>query len=357
MLTIGLKRVRGALRAARAGGRPALPRCRLSVIICVYNMPRAAPRTILSAGLPYQKDVTPADYEVIVVDNGSGRRLSSDDLQAVPVGVRIIDMPDPRPSPVFALNWAARNLATGDILLFAIDGARIFSDRLYAATLAAHDLVGDAFVYTLGWHIGPKVQMQSVEEGYDEAEEDRLIEQCGWPHRPAGLYEISVFAGSSHAGFFGPITESNAFSVPRSLFERIGGFDERFTSPGGGLANLEIFRRYVCREGARNVCLLSEGSFHQTHGGVATSGKIKFDAFNAEHRQIFGRDYLSPAYDARITARYGRKPCDSCDRRWTSMPANRTSRNRGLAASPSSARNAWMMAADAVAGVNADGAQ
>lgn len=49
--------------------------------------------------------------------------------------------PYPRPSPVFARNWAARNLPTGDILLFAIeDGARIFSDRLYAATTAAPHL-------------------------------------------------------------------------------------------------------------------------------------------------------------------------------------------------------------------------
>lgn len=298
MLNIGLKRFSRASQAARKTGHPALARRRLSVIICVYNMPREAPRTILSAGLPYQKDVTAADYEVIVVDNGSERRLSPNYLQTVPAGVRIIDMPDARPSPVFALNWAARNLATGDILLFAIDGARIFSDRLYAAALAAHDLVGDAFVYTLGWHIGPKLQSQSIEEGYDEAEEDRLIAQCGWPHRPAGLYEISVFAGSSLPGFFGRIAESNAFSVPRSLFERIGGFDERFRLPGGGLANLEIFSRYVCRDGARNVCLLSEGSFHQTHGGVATSGKIKFDAFNVEHRQILGRDYRPPVYDA-----------------------------------------------------------
>jgi hypothetical protein len=298
MLNIGLKRFSGAWQAVREKSRAASARRRLSVIICVYDMPREAPRTILSAGLPYQKDVTVSDYEVIVVENGSKRPLSPNERQTVPVGVKIVDMPDPRPSPVFALNWAARNLATGDILLFAIDGARIFSDRLYAATLAAHDLVGDAFVYTLGWHIGPKVQMQSVEEGYSDTEEDRLIARCGWPHRPAGLFEISVFAGSSQAGFFGQITESNAFSMPRSLFERIGGFDERFTSPGGGLANLEIFRRYVCRDGARNICLLSEGSFHQTHGGVATSGKIKFDAFNAEHRKIFGRNYWSPVYDA-----------------------------------------------------------
>ncbi|NDD63778.1 MAG: hypothetical protein EBZ36_07345, partial [Acidobacteria bacterium] len=34
-------------------------------------MAREAPRTILSALPPYQKNVTASDYEVIVVDNGS----------------------------------------------------------------------------------------------------------------------------------------------------------------------------------------------------------------------------------------------------------------------------------------------
>jgi hypothetical protein len=39
-------------------------------------------------------------------------------------------------------------------------------------------------------------------------------------------------------------------------------------------------------------------AFHPTHGGVATSGKIKFDPLNAEHREIFGWDYWPPVYDA-----------------------------------------------------------
>jgi glycosyltransferase involved in cell wall biosynthesis len=272
-------------------------RPRLSVIVCLYDMTREAPRTLLSAGLPYQRDVAESDYEVIVVENGSKQPLGTAARAALPPGVRVVDVPNPQPSPVFALNWAARELARGDILLFAIDGARIFTQRLYAETLAAHDAVSDAFVYTLGWHIGPKMQLISTTEGYNEATEDRLIASSRWPDDPDALYDISVFAGSSQRGFFSPIAESNAFSVSRTLFERFGGYDERFASAGGGLSNLELFSRYVMRPAARNVCLLSEGSFHQTHGGVATSGKVRWEKFVAEYESIFGRGYREPLYD------------------------------------------------------------
>ncbi|MGH9380116.1 MAG: glycosyltransferase [Thermoanaerobaculia bacterium] len=282
----------------RPGSGDAAPRPRLSVILCTYDMPREAPRTILSAGVPYQKDVEAAAYEVIVVDNGSTRKLDGRERGRLPPGVTLVDMPQPRPSPVFAMSWAARELARGDILLFAIDGARIFTDRLYAETLAAHDLVEGAFVYTLAWHLGPKVQMESTAEGYDREVEDRLIAESGWPDRPDGLFDIAVFAGSSSMGYFRPINESNAFSMRRELFKRLGGYDERFTSPGGGMCNLEIFRRYVTRPRARNVCLLSEGTFHQVHGGVATSRPWGYHPFEVEYREATGEDFEPPAYEA-----------------------------------------------------------
>ena len=87
------------------------------------------------------------------------------------------------------------------------------------------------------------------------------------------------------------------------LFERLGGYDERYTSPGGGLCNLEMFARYALRPAARNVCLLSEGSFHQVHGGIATSGRSTWDDFGAEHRRIFGVDWERPIYESLYSGR------------------------------------------------------
>lgn len=266
---------------------------KLSVIVCTYDMPREAARTLLSAVAPYQQGVSAQDYEVIVVENGSTRPLSNESL---PDGVSLYNMPSPSPSPVFAMNWAAREIARGQYLLLAIDGARIFSQGLYRATISAHEKVDDAFVYTLGWHLGPKAQMQSVHEGYNQEVEDELIARSGWPEQRDALYAISVFAGSSMSGFFNDIAESNAFSVSRSLFEKIGGYDERFVSPGGGLANLEIFARYVSRASARNICLLGEGTFHQVHGGAATSGTIPRKVMNDEYMAIFGDAFQAPRY-------------------------------------------------------------
>jgi len=273
---------------------------KLSVVICVYNMSREAPRTILSACVPYQKGVAPDDYEVIVVDNGSDVpfELPDEVARSLSPKPRIVRFGSREPSPVFALNWAAATLARGEHIMFCIDGARILSDQLVGNTLRANGLAANAFVHTLGCHLGPKQQMLSTREGYCEAVEDELLARSGWPENPAALYGISVFAGSSGGGLFRPIHESNAFSVSREHLARLGGYDERFTSPGGGLANLEIFGRYVTSPGAVNVCLLSDTTFHQTHGGIATSGKVAWETFHAEYVRILGRDYAAPEYQA-----------------------------------------------------------
>jgi hypothetical protein len=95
--------------------------------------------------------------------------------------------------------------------------------------------------------------------------------------------------------------------MPRSLFEIVGGYDERFVSPGGGLANREIFERYVSRPNAVNVCILAEGTFHQVHGGAATSRTLSPEYFREEYRQIFGREHRRPDYKSLYYAPGGKE--------------------------------------------------
>jgi glycosyltransferase involved in cell wall biosynthesis len=272
----------------------------LSIIICVYNMPREAPRTILSALPPYQKNVQRNEYEVIIVDNGSSQPIDAHFLNGLPEMVTYVQYPGIAVSPVFALNWAAANVAKGNQIMFCIDGARMFSEGVVAECLKYAAYNQRSFVHTLAWHLGPDVHMRAAQTGYNQEVEDRLLEQIDWYNHPSRLFESSVFAGSSSFGFFSCISESNAFVVSKDLLATIGGYDERFTSPGGGLCNLEIFSRYVTSPEVFPICLLGNGTFHQYHGGIATSGLVDRDMFRTEYQSIFGKWYQVPKYSTML---------------------------------------------------------
>ncbi|MEX0345109.1 MAG: hypothetical protein AB3N20_09320, partial [Rhizobiaceae bacterium] len=99
----------------------------------------------------------------------------------------------------------------------------------------------------------------------------------------------------------GQISESNAFAVSRPTFERVGGYDERFIIPGGSTSNLELFERYVTRENALNICLAGEGTFHQVHGGAATSNPDRIKKYFDEYQRILGRKFKVPNYETMIS--------------------------------------------------------
>lgn len=269
---------------------------KLSVLIVIYNMPREAPRTIESALPPYQKNINLDDYEILILDNGSREPLPADFLAGLPANVRVLDVPNPDGSPGAALNWGAAQ-ASSDNLMFCIDGARIFSDRLLANAIRTLKQFPESFAYTYAWHLGPDVQMRSVHDGYNQEVEDNLLKQANWRTEPDNLFRISVLAGSSSLGLAGPISESNAFCMSRGLFEKHGGYDLRFRIPGGSTSNLEIFKRYVTRPNAINICLLSEGTFHQVHGGAATSNPDNISRLFSEYEQIFGEPFQMTHFD------------------------------------------------------------
>ena len=257
-------------------------------------MTRELPRTLLSLSPAMQRGIGSDDYEVIVVDNGSDPPASDDGAWS---GVTLMRIDDARPSPASAINRGLE-VATGVLVGVMIDGARLASPGLIAGALRASVLHHRPVIGTLGFHLGPDVQMKTVLTGYDAEEEDRLLAGSGWASDGYRLFDISVFAGSSAHGWFAPISESNALFMPPALWDELGGYDERFLSPGGGLVNLDTYSRACALPDSQLVILLGEGTFHQVHGGVATNAPSRpGQAFREEYVRVRGVEYQVPHFD------------------------------------------------------------
>jgi hypothetical protein len=111
------------------------------------------------------------------------------------------------------------------------------------------------------------------------------------------LFDISTLAGSSAHGWFGPLDESNALFMDRSMWAELGGLDESFSLPGGGALNHDLYRRACGLEGARLVVLLGEGTFHQIHGGSLTSRTYPRQRALDEYEALRGTPLVPPPFD------------------------------------------------------------
>jgi hypothetical protein len=80
----------------------------------------------------------------------------------------------------------------------------------------------------------------------------------------------------------------------RHTWEQLGGVDEAFSLPGGGLVNHDLFRRACELKGTRLVVLLGEGTFHQIHGGAATSGRWTMASMRTDYERVKGFPYRVP---------------------------------------------------------------
>jgi len=266
----------------------------LSLVVIGYNMQRELPRTILSLSPEMQKGIEADDYEIILIDNGSTEPIDLEICHRWNAPLRYIEMSNPTVSPVPAINRGLE-LARGELCGVMIDGARIASPGMLLRTIQASRLHDRPVISTLGFHLGSEVQMASVHKGYNQEKEDRLLEQANWTGDGYRLFEISVFAGSSAGGWFKPIAESNALFMPRALWHELGGYEEQFVSPGGGLANLDTYSRACALPDSQLIILLGEGTFHQVHGGIATNALVsKREEFQAEYRKIRGYPFQIP---------------------------------------------------------------
>ena len=273
-----------------------MSRPKLSVVVVVYDMEREARRSLHSLSPGYQRGVSADDYEVIVVDNGSPRPFNRGQVAEFGPNVSYHYVADANRSPARAMNLGVR-LARSDYLALMIDGARILTPGVLRYGLGLPLLFRRPCGLVLGFHLGPDFQSRSILQGYDRTREDELLASIGWPDEPYRLFEVA----SPHDptdGWFHLIGESNFTFVHRDVLERVGGFDERYLSIGGGLVNLDVQTLIYEQSDVDLVMLVGEGTFHQFHGG-ATSGQptravnALLSVFEAEYRGIRGRAFDS----------------------------------------------------------------
>jgi glycosyltransferase involved in cell wall biosynthesis len=266
----------------------------LSVVVVVHDMARELPRTLRSLSARYQHGLTVDDYEVVVVDNGSPRPVDADLVASFDGRLRLERIHPAPPSPARAANVGLR-LAAGDLVGLVVDGARLVSPGLLAQARRAACLAARPVITAPAFHLGPVRHMEAAQAGYDQAAEDRLLAETRWAENGYRLFEISTPAGSWGRGLFGPAGESSSLFCRRVIWDELGGLDERFALPGGGLVNHDLYRRACALEEVELIVLLGEGTFHQHHGGAATTRRYSWDEMHAEYQAITGVPHQPPA--------------------------------------------------------------
>ena len=270
----------------------------VSVVLVVYDMNREAPRTLHTLSPAYQKGIGADQYEVLVVDNGSPEPLGEHVVHGYGPNFRYHYVDQASPSPVGAINTGV-SMTRGDVVAVMIDGARMVTPGLLGYARRAFALYADPVVTCPAWHLGPKLQQLSVSEGYDKKREDALLAGIDWRRNGYRLFEIGAPAGSSKDGCFMAMTESNAVFLQRDRFDALGGYDPAFDLPGGGMVNLDFYRRACERTRTDLVVLFGEGSFHQLQGGISTNvprdeTRRRVATWKAQYETIRGGPYRPP---------------------------------------------------------------
>ena len=283
----------------------------LSVVVIAYNIPRELPRTLFSLCADYQRHIKASDYEVIVVDNGSDAPIDAASIERLPGNFRLVQMDGAHPSPAKAINRGISE-AQGGIVGVMIDGARIATPGLLHFGLHGAQVHPTAVVATLGWYLGYDFQGRSQNPDSEREREDALLASIAWPDDGYRLFEIGTMDESSVDGWLQPIQESNAIFLRREVWTQLGGVNERFDSPGGGLLNLDTFSRLRDRPDAELVILLGEATFHQWHGGTNTNSpderqRENWEQWGAQYAAINGRPY-SPARWEQLPTFIGKLP-------------------------------------------------
>jgi hypothetical protein len=274
----------------------------VSFVVIVYDMPQQAENTVRSLLPGYQLDVSGSEYEIIIVENASPNLLRPTFLDSLPDNVRYFLREQPEPSPAEAINYGAIQ-ARGEHICVMIDGARMLTPGVVRSILMGHRMLDNAVVTVPGYHLGRELQQEAVNSGYSLERERELLASIAWPEAGYRLFDIACFSGSSAPGLFLPNSESNCISLRRDLWQTLAGCDTRFDLRGGGLINLDLYKRACEHPGVQHVIALGEGTFHQFHGGVTTGGQSRelreayIEQSRAQYRTLRGEEFVSPVTD------------------------------------------------------------
>jgi hypothetical protein len=264
------------------------------VVVVAYDMARELPRTLQTLSPRHQRGLAADDYEVIVVDNGSPQAVDPSLVGAFGGRLRVERLDPAPPSPARAANHGL-GLAGGDLVGLVVDGARMASPGLLTEARRAASLAPRPVITAPAFHLGEVRHMEAAAAGYDQRAEDELLARTPWEADGYRLFEVSTLAGSWGRGLFGPAGESSSLFCPRPIWDELGGLDERFALPGGGLVNHDLYSRACALEGAELIVLLGEGTFHQYHGGAGTTRRFSWHEMAADYQAITGIAHRPPA--------------------------------------------------------------
>ncbi len=273
---------------------------KLSVIVVAYDMDRELPRSLASLTRDYQLDCGDTEYEVLVVDNGSPVPMPESTIASFGPEFTYHCLESPPPSPSYALNYGVKQ-ARGEVICLMVDGAHMVTPGVFSKALAASRAFPNAIGITRYFYMGWGHQNDTILEGYNQEKEDRLLEAIDWPTDGYRLFEVGTPLTQKdypqRTWFYKPL-ESNCLFMRRDHFEAIGGADERMDLPGGGLMNLDLFKRACDTGNATPVIIIGEGSFHQIHGGTTTNvppdeQERRVKLYKDQYRALIGSD-LTP---------------------------------------------------------------
>ena len=298
-------RRRGACHALHAtSARPATKD--LGVVVVVYNMRRAARRTLHSLSRSYQQGIDDLDYEVIVVENGSDpeQRLGEELVRSFGAEFRYIDLGDERsPSPARAIN---RGIAasTAQNLAVMIDGAHLLTPGVLHYAMEGCPPTRPRSSSQSTGTSGPGSSRSRW-----RAATTRSSKICSSPRStgPPTDTASSRSATSSATATGSTVTgRATASSCRGAWSSRRAEWTRASPSPGGGFVNLDFYERMVCSPGVNLVTMLGEGTFHQVHGGTTTNVAEPDElvkSYEDEYAELRGRRFYVPLQQAHYVGR------------------------------------------------------